>query len=105
MKRRNPFSRSQPTPPLNDGIGKAAASLGEATKDLETALKKIEIALDKLEELSRLRREVVRKTTSGPAPMPTPSRPEEDEDRYPSSVPVYTANAIVPVLMTTFFRP
>ena len=72
-------------------LTKATESLNEATKDLETALKEIEVALDKLEELQRLRREVVRKTTSGPAPMSTPprTRPEDDEDRYPSSVPVY----------------
>lgn len=87
-------------------LTKATESLNEATKDLETALKEIEVALDKLEELQRLRREVVRKTTSGPAPTPTPSksRPEEDDDRYPTSVPVYTAKTIVPVLITTFFR-
>ena len=58
MKRLRNLFYSQPTPPLNDGIGKAAASLGEATKDLETALKEIEIALDKLEELQKLRREI-----------------------------------------------
>ena len=102
MKRSKLFSRLRPSTPSE--LNQSLASLNEATKDLETALKEIEIALDKLEELSRLRREVVRKTTSGPAPMPTPSRPEEDEDRFPSSVPVYTANAILPVLITTFFR-
>lgn len=102
MKRRNPFSRSLPTPPLNDGLGKAAASLGEATKDLETALKEIEIALDKLEELQKLRREITWKVVSGPS-TPEP-RPEEDDDHCPSSVPVYTANTIVPVLISTFFR-
>lgn len=105
MKRRNPFSRSQPTPPLNDGIGKAAASLGEATKDLETVLKEIEIALDKLEELIRIRKQLAQQSPKPPLlPTPTRTHTEEDEDRYPSSVPVYTANAIVPVLMTTFFR-
>ena len=83
MKRLNRF-RSTPDPSLT----KATESLNEATKDLETALKEIEIALDKLEELSRLRREVVRKTTSVPTPTPTPSRPEDDH--FPSSVPVYT---------------
>lgn len=102
MKRSKLFSRLRPTP--DPSLTKATESLGEATKDLETALKEIEVALDKLEELSRLRREVVRKTTSGPAPMPTPSRPEEDEDRYPSSVPVYTWSTIVPVMISTFFR-
>lgn len=88
-------------------LTKATESLNEATKDLETALKEIEVALDKLEELSRLRKQVARQSPKPPL-LPTPSRPrptEEDKDRYPSSVPVYTANAIVPVLMTTFFRP
>lgn len=97
MKRR-PFSRSTPSE-LNSSL----ASLNEATKDLETALKEIEVALDKLEELSRIRREVTKQVTSGPSTPTHHTSPEED-DRYPTSVPVYTANAIVPVLISTFFK-
>lgn len=77
--------RSKRFTPKPSELTKATESLGEATKDLETALKEIEIALDKLEELQKLRREVTKQVTSGPS---TPSRPEDD--RYPSSVPVYT---------------
>lgn len=83
-------------------LTKATESLNEATKDLETALKEIEVALDKLEELQKLRKQISYQSPKPPL-LPTPSRPE-DEDRYPSSVPVYTANTIVPVLITTFFR-
>lgn len=108
MKRLRDLFYFKPTPPLNDGLIKAAESLGEATKDLEIALKEIEIALDKLEELSRLRREIAKQATSGPTPQPTPSKPhrteEEDDDPTFRSVPVYTSNAIVPVISTLFFR-
>lgn len=83
-------------------LTKATESLNEATKDLETALKEIEVALDKLEELSRLRKQVAHQSPKPPL-LPDP-KPRPEDDRYPSSVPVYTANAIVPVLMTTFFR-
>lgn len=99
MARRNRF-RSTPSE-LNSSL----ASLNEATKDLETALKEIEVALDKLEELSKIRKQLAQQSSRPPLlPTPSSTRPEEDEDRYPTSVPVYTANAIVPVLMTTFFR-
>lgn len=101
MKRRNPFSRFRSTP---SELNHSLSSLNEATKDLETALKEIEIALDKLEELQKLRREVAWKVTPGPSTPPPRTRPEDDEDRYPSSVPVYTSNSIVPVLISTFFR-
>lgn len=98
MKRR-PFSRSTPSE-LNSSL----ASLNEATKDLETALKEIEVALDKLEELSKIRKQLAQQSSRLPL-LPTPSRARtEEDDRYPTSVPVYTANAIVPVLISTFFK-
>ena len=87
MKRRNPFSRSQPTPPLNDGLGKTTKSLNEAIKELE-------IAITKLEEVSRLRKEMVRT-----ANQLTTLREKDAE----APTPTYTAS-IVPVLITTFFR-
>lgn len=72
-------------------LTKATESLNEATKDLETALKEIEVALDKLEELSRLRKQIAQQPPRPPL-LPTPTRRHnpEDDDRYPSSVPVYT---------------
>ena len=88
VRLRNLFSRLRPTP--DPSLTKATESLGEATKDLETALKEIEIALDKLEELSKLRKQSAQQSPQPPV-LPTPkSHPEEDEDHYPSSVPVYT---------------
>lgn len=102
MARRNPFSRFTSSTPSE--LNHSLTSLNESTKDLETALKEIEVALDKLEELQKLRREVVSQTASGPSTSLTPSRPAEDEDSTFRSVPVYTANTIVPVLISTFFR-
>lgn len=98
MKRSN---RLRPTP--DPSLTKATESLNEATKDLETALKEIEVALDKLEELSRLRKQITSQSPQPPV-LPTPESRRQDEDRYPSSVPVYTWSTIVPVLITTFFR-
>lgn len=68
-------------------LTKATESLNEATKDLETALKEIEVALDKLEELSRLRKQVAHQSPKPPL-LPDP-KPRPEDDRYPSSVPVY----------------
>lgn len=98
MTRRNPFSRFRSTP---SELNHSLSSLNEATKDLETALKEIEIALDKLEELNRLRKQISRQSPRPPL-LPKPHRTEEEDG--PSSVPVYTANGIVPVLISTFFR-
>lgn len=99
MKRSNLFSRFRSKP---SELNHSLASLNGATKDLETALKEIEIALDKLEELQKLRKQVTKQSPRPPL-LPAPeSRPEDD--RFPSSVPVYTWSTIVPVLITTFFR-
>lgn len=96
-RRRNLFSRRS-----TSDLTKATESLNEATKDLETALKEIEIALDKLEELQKLRKQIGHQSPRPPL-LPTPE-PRPDDDRYPSSVPVYTWSTIVPVLISTFFR-
>ena len=87
MKRLRNLFYSQPTPPINDGLGKATKSLNEAIKELE-------IALTKLEEVSRLRKEMVR--TAGQL---TSLRKKDAEE----PTPTYTAS-IVPVLISTFFR-
>lgn len=87
MKRLRDLFYSQPTPPINDGLGKATKSLNEAIKELD-------IALTKLEEVSRLRKEMVRT-----ANQLTTLREKEAEE----PTPTYTAS-IVPVLITTFFR-
>lgn len=87
MKRLRDLFYSQPTPPLNDGLGKATKSLNEAIKELD-------IALTKLEEVSRLRKEMIK--TAGQL---TTLREKDAEE----STLTYTAS-IVPVLITTFFR-
>lgn len=87
MKRRRNLFYSQPTPPLNDGLGKATKSLNEAIKELD-------IALTKLEEVSKLRKEMVRTVNQ----LTTLRKKDSEEPTQ-----TYTAS-IVPVLMTTFFR-
>ena len=87
MKRLRDLFYSQPTPPLNDGLGKATKSLNEAIKELD-------IALTKLEEVSRLRKEMVRTANQ----LRTLREKDAEE-----STPTYTAS-IVPVLISTFFR-
>lgn len=99
MKRlRNLFSRRS-----TSDLTKATESLGEATKDLETALKEIEVALYKLEELSKIRKQLTQQSSRPPL-LPTPSRTRTEEEDDPTSAPAYTANTIVPVLISTFFR-
>ena len=88
MKRLRDLFYSKPTPPLNDGLGKTTESLNEAIKELD-------IALTKLEEVSRLRREMVKT-----ANQLTTLRKKDAED----PTLTYTANTIVPVLISTFFR-
>lgn len=98
MKRLRDLFYSRHTPPVNDGLGKATKSLNEAIKELE-------IAIEKLEEVSRLRKEMV-KTANQLTTLreSSPSRHTEEDEPTFHSVPVYTANTIVPVLITTFFR-
>ena len=99
MKRRQRLFYSRPIPPVNDGLGKATKSLNEAIKELD-------IALTKLEEVSKLRKEMV-KTANQLTTLreSSTSRHSEEEDTSPlRSTPVCTPNAIVPVLITTFFR-
>lgn len=95
MRRLRNLFYSQPTPPVNDGLGKATKSLNEAIKELE-------IAIEKLEEVGRLRKEMANQLTV--LRESSTSRRSEEEDLTFHSTPVYTANAIVPVLITTFFK-
>ena len=87
MKRLRNLFYSRPTPPVNDWLGKA-------TKSLNKAIKELDIALTKLEEVSRLRKEMVRT-----ANQLTTLREKDAEE----PTPTYTAS-IVPVLISTFFR-